>query len=42
MQEKGWGFFKGTFAMPSYNLYFVPLMTGDTDVTTVAVVYALG
>ena len=31
-----------TFALPSYNLYFLPLMTGQTDLTIVAVVYVLG
>ena len=30
------------FALPSYNLYFLPLMTGQTDLTIVAVVYVLG
>ena len=36
-------FFKnGPFAMPSYNLYFLPLMTGQTELTIVAVVYVLG
>ena len=29
-------------ALPSYNLYFLPLMTGQTDLTNVAVVYVLG
>ena len=35
-------FFNGSFALPSYNLYFLPLMTGQTDLTIVAVVYVLG
>ena len=30
------------FALPSYNLYFLPLMIGQTDLTIVAVVYVLG
>ena len=30
------------FALPSYNLYSLPLMTGQTDLTIVAVVYVLG
>ena len=42
VQQKGEFFKNGPFALPSYNLYFLPLMTGQTDLTIVAVVYVLG
>ena len=42
LHKKEQFFFNGSFALPSYNLYFLPLMTGQTDLTIVAVVYILG